>query len=151
MPIPTDLPIRWSLHKAEIEFGRSVQRIKSGLRAAGISPGADGKYSTREIVTALFGFGTLERRAREAKMQQQIDEARLARSKLLQHEGLLLPIAKMKFVVSDVLTNVVSFIRHSSLSKQEQERLVAQLREFKILDEEGLRKVKVPEAYGKTP
>jgi hypothetical protein len=72
MPIPTDLPIRWSLHKAEIEFGRSVQRIKTGLRAAGISPGADGKYSTREIATALFGFGTLERRAREAKMQQQM-------------------------------------------------------------------------------
>jgi hypothetical protein len=151
MPIPTDLPIRWSLHKAEIEFGRSVQRIKTGLRAAGISPGKDGKYSTREITTALFGFGTLERRAREAKMNQQIDEARLARSKLLQHEGALLPIAILKFCVADVFTQVVSFIRHSSLPKQEQEQLVAQLRHYKVLDEEGLRKVKVPEAYGKTP
>jgi hypothetical protein len=116
------------------------------LQAAGISPGKDGKYSTREITTALFGFGTLERRAREARLQQQIDEARLARSKLLQHEGALLPIGIMKFCVADMLAQTVSFIRHSSLTKQEQEQLVAQLREFK-LDEEGLAKVKVPSAY----
>jgi hypothetical protein len=151
MPFQRDPPIRWSLHKAEVEYGRSVLRIKSGLRAAGISPGADGKYSTREIAEALFGFGTLERRAREAKMNQQIDEARLARSKLLQHEGALLPIAILKFCIADVLTNVVTFIRHSSLTKEESERLVSQLRHYKVLDEEGLRKVKVPEAYGKTP
>jgi hypothetical protein len=80
-------------------------------------------------------------------MNQQIDEARLARSKLLQHEGALLPIAIMKFVVADVLTQVVSFIRHSSLTKEESEQLVAQLRHFKLLDEEGLKKVKVPSAY----
>jgi hypothetical protein len=56
----------------------------------------------------------------------------------------------MKFCVADVLTQVVSFIRHSSLTKEESERLVAQLRHYKVLDEEGLRKVKVPEAYGGT-
>ena len=146
---PLDPPIRWTIHKAEIEFGRAPKTIKSGLQAAGISPGRDGKYSTREIAEALFGFGTLERRAKEAKMQQQIDEARLARNKLLQQENILAPLAIMKFCLADMLTQTVSFIRHSSLTAQEKEQLVAQLREFK-LDEEGLAKVKVPSAYGET-
>ena len=56
----------------------------------------------------------------------------------------------MKFCVADVLAQTVSFIRHSSLTKQESEQLVAQLRHFKVLDEEGLAKVKVPSAYGET-
>ena len=83
-------------------------------------------------------------------MQQQIDEARLARNKLLQQENILAPLAIMKFCLADMLTQTVSFIRHSSLTAQEKEQLVAQLREFK-LDEEGLAKVKVPSAYGETP
>jgi hypothetical protein len=57
MPFERDLPIRWSLHRAESEFGRGVRTIRAGLQAAGISPGKDGKYSTREIATALFGSG----------------------------------------------------------------------------------------------
>ena len=146
MPFERDPPIRWSLHKAEIEFGRAVRTIRSGLQAAGISPGKDGKYSTREIAEALFGFGTLERRAREAKMQQQIDQARLARNKLLQQEKILAPLAIMRFLVADLLAGTVSFIRHSSMTQQEKDQLIAQLREFK-LDEEGLAKVKVPSAY----
>ena len=128
MPFERDLPIRWSLHRAESEFGRAVRTIRTGLQAAGISPGKDGKYSTREIATALFGFGTLERRAREAKMQRIIDEAEIAKIERDESRGRLIPLQMLKDYAADIFTQTVTFIRHSKLSDAEKRQLIEQLR-----------------------
>jgi hypothetical protein len=54
MPAPVK-PIRWNVEQAAGEFGRDRKTVAKLIRTAGIEPGEDGRYSTRDIVAALFG------------------------------------------------------------------------------------------------
>jgi hypothetical protein len=127
---PLDPPIRWSLHKAETEFGHGAGTLKRGLKAAGISPGADGKYSTREIAQALFGFGTLERQAKEAKLQKAIDEGAIVRNERAQQEGKLVSLTGVKSIWADCIVKMVQFIRHCSMTEPEKNHLIGEIREW---------------------
>jgi hypothetical protein len=47
--------IRWSIYRAAMEFGIDRRTLARRLAAAGgIHPGDDGRYSTRDIVRAVF-------------------------------------------------------------------------------------------------
>ena len=63
--------LRWTANLASAEFGRDRATITKMLRAASELPGKDGKYSTAQIVRALFEIGgTL------AESQRNLNEAR---------------------------------------------------------------------------
>lgn len=47
--------LRWTLDNAGSEFGCDSKTLASRMKRAGISPGKDGKFSTREIAAAVFG------------------------------------------------------------------------------------------------
>ena len=47
--------IRWTCDHAGSEFGADSKTISARLRQAGTAAGADGKFSTRQIVLAVFG------------------------------------------------------------------------------------------------
>jgi len=52
---PRNQAVRWSTDKAAKEFGVDWRTLAKALAREGIKPGDDGKWSTREVVAALFG------------------------------------------------------------------------------------------------
>lgn len=56
--------IRWTVHLAATEFGRDRETLTKLLRAQSILPGDDGKYSTLQIVKALYHSGGTESESR---------------------------------------------------------------------------------------
>lgn len=48
-------PVRWTLDSAGSEFGCDSKTLGARMKRAGIGPGKDGKFSTREVCAAVFG------------------------------------------------------------------------------------------------
>ena len=58
--MPTPL-LRWTIEKAAAEFAVDRKRLTRKLRQADLEPRPDGRYSTREILAAIFDDATSER------------------------------------------------------------------------------------------
>ena len=129
MSKPAHIPVRVSAFIAALECGVTVNKVKGGLKANGIAPGKDGKYSFREIVTALTSATGLEAKAKEAKWQHMIEEAELAKVMRQEKRGKLAPIELLKKYAEDIIVQHVQYIRHSSLSEVEKKQLIEQIRE----------------------
>lgn len=52
---PRNQAVRWSTDKAAKEFGVDWRTLAKAFAREGVKPGDDGKWSTREVVAALFG------------------------------------------------------------------------------------------------
>jgi hypothetical protein len=129
---PTHKPVRLSAHQASLECNVTTNKVKLGLKQNGIAPGNDGRYSLKEIVLALSSRSGLELKAKEAKFQRQIDEAEDAKTQRDERRGKLAKVEKLKDYAADVLAQVVSYIRHSSLTDKEKKQLIEQIRETKF-------------------
>jgi hypothetical protein len=88
------LRFRWTVAMASKEFHKSPRDIHTGLREAAIEPGPDGLYSTRDITLACFSLPALEKRAKEARLEQQIAEANIAKLKQAENEGRLADVGR---------------------------------------------------------
>ena len=44
--LPQDVPLRWNLRKAAIEFGTTVDTLKKSLNQISAEPDQDGLYTT---------------------------------------------------------------------------------------------------------
>jgi phage terminase Nu1 subunit (DNA packaging protein) len=58
--MPTPL-IRWTIEKAAAEFAVDRKRLARKLHQADLEPSPDGRYSTKEILGAIFDDATSER------------------------------------------------------------------------------------------
>jgi hypothetical protein len=65
--------IRWTIDSASAEFSRHASVISKNLKRLGIAPGADGKFSTKEICSAVFGDLDAERLKRAQKENRLLD------------------------------------------------------------------------------
>jgi hypothetical protein len=103
--------------QAGLELKITANKLKAGLRANGISRGSDGKYSLREIFTALHSPSGLETRAREARLNKIIDEAEVARLRRRREENQLIELAEVVKWIENVQVKLfqqfatVSFLR----------------------------------------
>ena len=122
--VPT---VRWSINNAAHEFGVSIDRIRRGLKANAITPDANNRYSVRDIFRALSSGG-LEQRAKEAVWQRKIDEAEEAKMRRAELSGSLVSTAAVREWTTDIITRVVSVIRHSKLSDQSKDQILHDLR-----------------------
>ena len=72
--------LRWTILRAADECGVPREAVRRGLRAAGIEPGKDGRYTTRQIFQALHGDLEAERiretRARAELLEMEAEEKR---------------------------------------------------------------------------
>lgn len=50
-------PLRWTLERAAAEFGIDRKTLAKRVTVKGIQPGDDGKFSTKEIASAVFSDG----------------------------------------------------------------------------------------------
>ena len=77
--------VRWSVDLAAKEFGSDRRTISKALGNAGIPPGEDGKWSTRDIVSAIFGDReAAELRVTVAKAEQLERRNRVAAGELVE-------------------------------------------------------------------
>lgn len=53
--------IRWTVNKAASEFALGTKGLSSSLKAKNIQPGKDGRFSTQQIVAAIFDSDYEER------------------------------------------------------------------------------------------
>lgn len=125
-------PIRWTVNQVVLEFGVTGNKFTSGCRACGIEAGKDGKYSTREVNEALNGSNGLEKKAKEARWQMQVDEATHAKLKRMEQEKKLVDIAKVEKCFEDLVATYVSFVRRSKLSETDKHTAIKQLNEVKL-------------------
>ena len=132
MARPQHKLIRWSAFAAALEFGVTVNKVKKGLAQLGIEPAKDGKWSTRDIAEALFKKDALEKKAKDARYQAQIDEAKWARDRRLKQEGELVEVSAVKETMADLVITYVGFIRRSKLSATDKNSLIKQLHEVKL-------------------
>ena len=76
-------PIRWTRQHAAAEFGLDAQTLSARLVAASIAPAEDEKFSTQQIVAAIFGDLARQKTRNEAakadltEMKRDLDERRL--------------------------------------------------------------------------
>jgi hypothetical protein len=122
--------IRWTVHLAASEFGSDRAFITRQLKADNAIPGADGKYSTRQIVDAILGSTKLEREAREARHRQAIDEATQTRNELMLQEGKLCYVAQVRDRCADLFTKAVQIVKHWDVSDQKKKQVIKTLAEL---------------------
>jgi hypothetical protein len=122
-----DSPIRLSPQQAARQLGVRATHIKNGLIRQQIGPGADGKFSVREIFTALNNLSELEREAKRARFQAKIDQAEYQRLRLEEKQGVLVHIDVALAQFRDIAAIFFGGIRHSSMPKAEQKQLIDQM------------------------
>ncbi len=112
---------RWSINRAAMEFGADNMTLEKRRRAAGIEPGEDGYYSTRDIASLIFGD-------KEAETIRKISaEARQVELKNAITEGELIPVASVIKICARILVPVRQKILSSSLSEQERHDMLEDL------------------------
>jgi hypothetical protein len=121
-------PFRWTITQAVIELKITANKVKTGLRCLGISPGKDGRFSSKEIFDALNNLTPLERKAKEAVLQSKIDEAEYKRLLRKEAEDRLVDVDVAACRVRDLMITFVSTIRHCTLSEQEKRFMIERVR-----------------------
>ena len=61
MPAPKHQAIRWTIEKAATEFGVNRGTLTKKLRTNETEPAEDGKFSTKQIVSAIYDDSQSER------------------------------------------------------------------------------------------
>ena len=142
MPRKTFQPVRVTAFQAGLELKVNHNKIKVGLKAHGIAAGADGRYSLREIFTALHDLSGLETRAKEARLNKMIDEGEVARLKRRREENRLIEWEPVIRWINDMQVTIFTAIRHSLLSKDEQQNLIDSIRQINLPDPDKEKKKK---------
>ena len=116
--------IRWTLFLAGEEFGIDYRSLKRVLHSAQQEPGVDGKYSTKQIVSAIFGDISGE------KLRKTRAEADLLELQLGIERGQVIPAGVAERLWSDVTQAIKAVILASGLSELERDELFSKLREI---------------------
>lgn len=120
--------IRWTIEFAASEFGTRRDRLTAALKAAGIQPGKDGKFGTRQIVEALYESVALEREAKAARHREQIDEAEMTKLNRETQEKRLIEREHVREMLADGLTKIGQIIRQSKLPASDRRQVVEQIK-----------------------
>lgn len=117
--------IRWSLYRAAQELGCHRQTLDKGLKAQGIEPGTDKKFSTRQIFNAMRGDIDAEKLelVREQKRKLQLENARTV--------GELIERDRVGDFLGKVFIGVRQKILSSALQPVETDELLTDLQRLK--------------------
>lgn len=93
--------IRWTINQAALEFAVGTKTVSSALKAASISPGKDGKFSTVQIAEALFDSEHVQRvrlikEQADAKRYENAETERTLVPVELFSKRLIVPLKAMK-------------------------------------------------------
>lgn len=109
--------IRWTIENAAAEFGINPRTLSARLKQAGTVPGEDGRYSTKEIASAVFG--DLERE----KIRKTSAEADEIEKRNRERDGELVDVEEFAKEFDDAAVECVRVIESSALSNAEKDTL----------------------------
>lgn len=127
--------VRWSLTRAATEFGCAIETLKRGLKQHALGPAEeDGKFSTAQICTALFGDLNGEKvRLTRAQADKAETENRIAAGELIDVSAALELAQRFCFAARQV-------VMMSALTEAEKNRI---LKEFGRLGEMDFNQIEV--------
>ena len=117
-------PIRWTLEQAGSEFDIDAQTLGKRLRAESIECGDDGRFGTKQIVTAIAGDLEKEKTRNEAAKADLHEMKRdLERRKLIPADRVRASLEELKVAISQV-------IDHSHLEVKQKATIYANLQKL---------------------
>ena len=117
-------PIRWTLEQAGAEFDIDPFTLGKRLRAESIECGDDGRFGTKQIVTAIAGDLEKEKTRNEAAKADLHEMKRdLERGKLIPAERVRASLEELKVAISQV-------IDHSPLEAKQKATIYANLQKL---------------------
>jgi hypothetical protein len=119
--------LRWSLDAAERETGTSKKTFQTRLRDAEIQPGADGLFSTKQILLGITGSDIRQERLREVKARATNMELRNA-----EREKLLLPASSVRHVLEQTFLVMQAELLGSDLPIDLRNSLMSHLKDIDV-------------------
>lgn len=114
-------PIRWNHLDAAAEFGIDRDTLSRRLRAAGIAPGEDKRFSTKEILAAIAA--DLDRQ----KTRNEAAKADLTEMKRDLDERRLIPAEDVRASMDKLKVGIMEVITASPLSEKQQAAIAGNL------------------------
>lgn len=115
--------IAWTIEQACYEFAINPRTLSGRIRQAGIDPDADGKFTTQQIVRAIYNDLESER-IREIRSKADLNEQELqTKSGQLVDKNEIVKAWQGRFV------SMVRIIKSSKLTEDEQIQLLSELSE----------------------
>jgi hypothetical protein len=113
--------VRWTLKLAAAEFGPTERTIKQRLNQLGITPGAGGMFSTRQIHSAICDFDAdIKRRAKADADGAEMDVAERKRK--------LVPVSELIVVIGKFLSAARARIDGDpKLDREEKDKIIEDL------------------------
>ena len=148
-PTKSNVPaaaLRWSIERAGIEFGLTSQTLRRSLAKTSATPDADGLFTTKQIVAAIYGAFDQEKLATQKQLTRKYEIANaIAEASVLDRAELMKGLA----MVADAMT---SRIMSSELSRSAKEDLLRDLSTCPIvLDNVAQAQTRLPRGDGTRP
>lgn len=121
-------PIRWNIETAAREFKINPRTLSQRLTAASVTHGKDKRYSTVQIVRAIYSDLESERirKTRAEADQVELENAEARRE--------LVPILEFRQAASAVVVEAVRIVRSwTKLTEDEQDEFLRQIRKLESL------------------
>jgi hypothetical protein len=118
----TTKPVRWTRNHAAAEFNLDAATLSKRLTAASIAPGEDGRFSTSQIVAAVFGDRAS---ALTAKAQAEAQNWQL-RNEVIRRERI--PLDDVEAINEQACMAIRHIILASPLPDQTKQDIFAELR-----------------------
>lgn len=119
----------FSINQAAKFWRKDRNAITASLVKSGFAVGKGRRFKIHELNDALFENAKLERDAKAARHQQQIDEAESARMDLELKRGNSMPKNVVVEGLADIFTKQAQLIRQSKLSEAEKKTLLDEFRD----------------------
>ena len=118
----TTKPVRWTRTHAAAEFNLDAATLSKRLLAASIAPGEDGRFSTKQIVGAVFGdrAGALTAKAKAEAENWQL------RNEVIRKERI--PLDDVEAINEQACMAIRHIILASPLPDQAKQDIFAELR-----------------------
>lgn len=115
-------PLRWTLGVAASEFGLDRRTMAERVKASGAAPGEDGRFSSRQIATALYGDLAGE------KLRKVRAEADLAEMEVLEKRKTSIPTAIFFPVLEQCFGAISAVIKRAPLIEAQRQEILSELR-----------------------
>ena len=113
--------LRWSIERAGIEFGLTSQTLRKSLAKTSATPDADGLFTTKQIIAAIYGAFDQEKLATQKQLTRKYEIANAV------SEASLLDRAEIAKGLATVADAMVSRIMSADVPRSVKEDLMTDL------------------------
>jgi hypothetical protein len=125
--------LRWSIERAGIEFGLTSQTLRKSLAKTSARPDADGLFTTKQIVAAIYGAFDQEKLATQKQLIRKYEIANAV------SEGFFLDRAEIAKGLASVADAMTSRIMSADVPRSVKEDLLTDLASVPLILENTTR------------